>query len=125
MILPGNEENTLPQIVYEEMDGTISIKGRSISPEVEDYFSDFLPYLKDCIEKKPMDMKISFDFEYFNTKTSKLLMQLLYTVKPLEEQGFKIDITWTYEEGDDDMKDIGEDYEDLAQIKFTFIEKPE
>jgi len=125
MILPGNQANTLPKIIYEEIEGTVSIKGRAISTEVEDYFSDFLPYFKDCLEKKPMNLRISIDLEYFNTTASKLLMEFLYIAKETEKRGFHVSVNWYYEEEDEDMLYTGEDYENLSKLKFNFISKAE
>ena len=42
MILPGNLEHTLPKVVYDEIAGTIDIKGKCVSPDVETYFIEFL-----------------------------------------------------------------------------------
>ena len=126
MILPGNEAKTLPSIAYEEMKGTIHIKGRSISPEVEAYYGDFLPYLEDNLKKNPMNLKIDIEFEYFNTKTAKLMMQFFGIVKKnVVEKDLDANITWIIEEGDDDLLEAAEDYEELTKLKFNYITKPE
>lgn len=125
MILPGNEAKTLPVIIYEEMQGKIVIRGRSISAEVDNYFGDFLPYLDENITKNPIDLNVDIDLEYFNTKTAKLLMKMLNTFKKVINNGNELTITWYYEEGDEDMKEAGQDYEQMTGVKFNFIEKPE
>jgi len=125
MILPGNETNTLPKINYDEMAGTVKIEGRSISSDAEIYFNEFLPYFEDCIKRNPMDLILNLDLEYFNTKTSKILMSFFNIAKTVENKGFTVKVNWYYEEGDEDMQDAGDDYESLTKLDFNIIQKPE
>jgi len=125
MILSGNETNTLPKINYDEMAGTVKIEGRSISSDAEIYFNEFLPYFEDCIKRNPMDLILNLDLEYFNTKTSKILMSFFNIAKTVENKGFTVKVNWYYEEGDEDMQDAGDDYESLTKLDFNIIQKPE
>lgn len=126
MILPGNEAHTLPIINYDEIRGTVHIKGKSISPEVEEYYGEFLPYFKDCLSKAPQDLKVTMELEYFNTKSSRILMTFFGIIKDeVAERGFSPDITWILEEGDEDMREAVEDYEDLTKLKMKIEEVPE
>jgi len=126
MILPGNESHTLPIIVYEEMQGTIHLKGRSISSEVDQYFDDFLPYLQENLVKNPMPVAITMEIEYFNTKTAKIFIKFFDIIKKyVVDKGLGYSVTWIVEEGDEDMREAAEDYEQLTRLKFTYVEKPE
>jgi hypothetical protein len=71
-----------------------------------------------------MDLNLTINLEYFNTKTAKLMIRMLDILKKVIASGFKVYVTWIYEDGDEDMKDAGSDYEELTKLKFTFIEKP-
>lgn len=125
MILEGNSVNTLPKIVYEEMNGTISISGRSISTDANKYFLIFLNYLDDCLQKKPMNLKIDIDLEYFNTITARELINFFNIVKKVKKEDFEITINWYADYDDEDMFDAGEDFQSLTKLKFNVIEKPE
>jgi hypothetical protein len=124
--MPGNESHTLPIIVYDEMKGKIKIKGRSISNEAEQYWGEFLTYLKDCTSKRPTDMDITIELDYFGTKTAKILMTFFGIIKDeIVTHGFKANIDWVAEEGDDDNLDIANDYQSLTDLTFNIITKPE
>jgi len=125
MILPGNEAKTLPKIVYEEMKGTVLIQGRSIATTAEEYFDEFVPYFKHCVEKKPMDLTMDIDLEYFNTKSSRIFVEIFEIAKTVEEHNHKVTVNWYYEEGDENMLDSGADYEYVSKLKFNYIKKPE
>ena len=125
MILNGNEVNTLPKIVYEEMDGTISISGRSISTDANKYFLNFLKYLDDCLQKKPMNLKIDVDLEYFNTITARELINFFNIVKKVKKEDFEITINWYADYDDEDMLDAGEDFQAVTKLKFNIIKNSE
>jgi hypothetical protein len=125
MILPGNLAHTLPKVVYDEVEGRISVTGRIIAPDVEDYFAEFLPYLRDCLRLNPMNITVIMDIEYFSTRASKVIMEFFYILKKeiTDKKRFTVDVTWYYEAGDIDMLECGEDYEGLTNFNFKFIEK--
>lgn len=127
MILPGNLEKTLPVVEYDEIAGLIKITGKCVSPEVEKYFSDFLPYLKDCVSKNPMDMMVIMDLEYFSTRASKVIMDMFNILKKelYDKKIFRVKVKWLYGCGDLDMLESGEDYSSLTHFDFEFIEKDE
>lgn len=60
--------------------------------------------------------------EYFNTSSSKCIYDLLKDVKSLKNKGKKVSVRWYYDEDDEDMLEAGEDYSDLLDLPFMFIE---
>jgi SiaC family regulatory phosphoprotein len=126
MILPGNDTHTLPTIIFEEIKGTLSVKGRSISPNAEEYFADFLEYFNECITKNPMNLTIDMDLEYFSTRSARALIKMFDVARKVKDKGFIVIVNWYYEEGDESMKESGEDYAYVSKLKnFNLIEKPE
>jgi len=126
MIIEKNKENTIPKIVFEEMEGTILIEGRAISLEIEKYFDDFLPYLEDCLNKNPINLKVDIKLEFFSTKASLKLANMFNIIKKCKiNNKIDVEINWYYELDDVELLECGEDYEEITGLKFNFIEKPE
>jgi hypothetical protein len=123
MILNSNEANTLPIIEYDELKGEVKISGRSVSVEVNDYFEKFLEYFENYIFKNPTDLNITFEFEYFNTQTVRMIIKFLKNAKKVEESNYKVSVRWIVEEDDEDMIDAGIDFEGVVGIDFNFIYK--
>ncbi len=62
-----------------------------------------------------------FALEYFNTSSSKCLFDIMKIISTYKKQGVEITINWYYEAFDDDMKETGEDYENVLGLKFNYV----
>ena len=65
--------------------------------------------------------EVSFDIEliYFNSSSAKVLMGLFDTLDEVAKAGNRVTITWTYDEDDDNMQEMGEVFsEDLEHAQF-------
>jgi hypothetical protein len=59
---------------------------------------------------------------YFNTASSKIILDILMKLEELHEDGNEVLIEWHYEEDDEDMQEAGEEYSEIVEVPFTFIE---
>jgi len=66
--------------------------------------------------------RIDLAFEYLNSGTSKVVLQMLKSLKDLVASGHKLSINWYYEEGDDDILERGEYYASILGLPISFIE---
>ena len=66
------------------------------------------------------ELNIEINLEYFNTAVSKQLYDLLKTIE--SNQNYKkINLKWFYEDGDDEILESGEIYEELLpRINFSY-----
>jgi len=115
---------TTPYVSISKSQGQIAIKGKSHS---EDSLSFFRPIISE-IEKYASDkdrVEVTFFLEYFNTSTAKCLFDLMRAFKKLEKRGYEVIIHWVYEGEDYDMREIGEDYEEILGLSFMFVEVSE
>lgn len=114
----------LPSLDFIEDEGIIKIWGRSIANEPKDFW---IP-LKEKLEvylKEPRDISISFDLEYFNTPSAKLILDIFKLLREgLKITKRKLMVTWFYD--DEELQEAGEDYESMVGFgKWKFIEKDE
>jgi hypothetical protein len=119
-----DEKNTLPYVSLNEKTGEMIIKGRSTSTSAEVLFEEIIENVKKYLETNFKSMEINIDLEFFNTPTSKKLLDLLKSIKRSSNtNGFEILIKWYFEKDDEDMFDSGKDYEYILEVPFEFIEK--
>lgn len=97
------------------------MKGRSSPQSAVNFYYPILDSLKRTIHETD-NFSLNFNLEYFNTSSSKCIFDILKVAKTASNQGHKIEVNWRYEDWDDDMKEAGEDYEDILGIAFNYIE---
>ena len=54
--------------------------------------------------------------EYFNTSSSKCILDILRKLEKIHEAGGNVTVTWFYEEDDEDMQEAGEDYQRIVKV---------
>lgn len=111
-----------PLVNFDPDEGLLEIKGRS-SPENSILFYQKIIDGLDAYAKSGREQfTASFSFEYFNTSSSKCLFDVFKRLSRIDEAGIKLIINWYYEEDDEDMMEAGEDYADLLELEFNFLE---
>jgi hypothetical protein len=51
------------------------------------------------------------------------MIQILKSIKKIMDYGVSLKVEWHYEEGDDKMRDDGEDLAEVVDIDFEFVEE--
>lgn len=96
--------------------GEVMICGRSIMEDPETFYRPMFKWIKMC----SMDhLHITFKLEYTNTDSSKLMhdfLALLVTNRSIRN----INVSWYYDEGDDEALEMGKDFELLLKCPFEF-----
>ena len=65
---------------------------------------------------------MNVQLEYFNTSSSKCILDVFKKLEGIHKSNNEVIINWYYEEDDEDMLDMGKDYESLIRIPFDFFE---
>jgi hypothetical protein len=113
--IPSTEKTPAVEIHHKE--GMIRVSGCSI-PENADRF--YAP-IQDEVERYAASPRprttVHIALEYFNSSTSKYLLDLLKRLEDLHATGLsQVTLEWYFQEGDLDMKEAGEDYRSLVEF---------
>lgn len=122
MIYHKDATKTTPGIDMNMEEGSIKLVGRSSPENSVLFYSPVLDALKDdkiSLTKLDIDIKL----EYFNTSSSKCLYDVFKQLKRRETTGTELNINWYYEPMDEDMFEAGEDYSELLDLEFNFVEE--
>jgi hypothetical protein len=109
-----------PWIIMEP--GRIFVMGRSIPENPGDFYRSVQTWLTDYSKKFRGKTKISLGFEYINTASMKWIYTLLRELSQVREISVSATITWYYEKGDEDMKELGFILKSLVTSQFTMTE---
>ncbi len=119
-IIQGSEDT--PAITLDKAANSFIISGRSLPEDVVTFYKPTLDWLNTYAASPNADSKFDIKLEYFNTASSKLLLDILMVLDGIaEDKGVKITIAWHYDKEDDDMQEAGEEYSELVSIPFTLI----
>ncbi len=111
-----------PLINFDPEEGILEIKGRSSPENTIQFYQPLMDALDDYLDEAEGGITANIAFEYFNTSSSKCLFDLFKKLGRLEEDDRELNINWFYEEDDEDMMEAGEDYSDLLDLEFNFLE---
>jgi hypothetical protein len=111
-----------PSVKFSVADGNLEIKGRSIPENSLDFYKPLIDWVDSYKEKSGETVNLHVQLEYFNTSSSKCLLDLF---KRLEGYKNKVTVHWYYEQDDEDMLEAGEDYEAIISLPFKMIEVEE
>ena len=54
--------------------------------------------------------------EYFNTSSSKCILDVLRKLEKIHKNGKSVVVKWFYEEDDEDMMEAGENYQRIVSV---------
>ena len=114
-----------PEVVFDANNGKIILKGRSI-PENSIGFYEPLNDWIDAYASNPKEVTtVDVKLEYFNTSSSKCILDLFKKLERLNMSGSEVSVNWYFEEDDEDMEEAGEDYQAIIKLPFNMIEVEE
>ena len=124
-ILKINPSKVNPFVYINSIDGIMDIKGVSIPENANELYDPIINFIKDILTNKVITkFNVCFDLLYFNTSSSKLILDIFMLLKKMEKSNIKVNIKWYYIEDDEEMQENGEDFRDINKLKlFEIIEK--
>jgi hypothetical protein len=116
------EETTHSPRIEFYTNGRLLLEGRSIPEDAAKMYDPLIHFVTN-LDKETVVLDINL--EYFNTATSKKLMELLRHLDA-NNKIFNLYINWHYEEGDDDSVETAEIYEEyIRKGEFRYLEYAE
>jgi len=115
------ETHKTPEVLFDPKNEVFEIKGKSIPDDAEVFFEGILNWIEDYVSNPNENTIIKIDLEYFNISSSKRILFLFYKLNELKEKGKNVKIIWHYNEEDEDMFEVGQDYAFMVKIPFDFV----
>lgn len=102
-----------PKIEFDPNTGNFLLEGRSIPENSMEYYKPLIEWVDEYVKSPQPDTLLTVNLEYFNTSTSKCLVELFRKLENLQPN---VKILWQYEEEDEDMMESGEDFRKIIRI---------
>jgi hypothetical protein len=117
--IKGTQET--PEVLLDSAKGIFSISGKSLPEDVKEFYNPVLKWFQAYAASPNPETVLKIKMDYFNTASSKRLLELFEVVKTIHDAGHNVVIEWHYLEDDEDMQDAGQDYSDLIEMPFKLI----
>jgi hypothetical protein len=114
-----------PYVKFDWEKGVVEIKGRSIPENSVEFYKPLIDWIDEYGNGPKENTIINIQLEYFNTSSSKCILDIFKRLELLFKKGFKVQVNWYYEEDDEDMFEAGEDYQSIINLPFKMIEMEE
>jgi hypothetical protein len=113
-----------PKVYLDPKENHFELSGRSIPEDSVGFYKKILDWIDEYANQPNAETEFKFELEYFNTSSSKNILELLKKLEKIHQDGRgKVHITWYYDEDDEDMEETGEDYKALLNVPLDLIMK--
>lgn len=111
-----------PEIDFNPGTKELKISGRSLPEDVTTFYAPVLEWLDELEETAIGELKFIVNLEYFNTASSKLILDILMKLEDIHSEGSNsIEIIWNFDKRDTDMEEAAEEYSELVEVPFQII----
>lgn len=119
LVIKGTRQT--PDINFDSNSGILKISGRSIPENSFEFYDPILKWLDEYISNPAKSTVLEVMLEYFNTSSSKYILEIFKRFRELANNGAQVNIKWYYDEDDEEMMETGEDYQDVTGMEFEII----
>ncbi|MBO7477849.1 MAG: DUF1987 domain-containing protein [Salinivirgaceae bacterium] len=110
-----------PSVTLDVANEIFEISGRSLPEDVAVFYEPILDWIDRYSEEATGKTIFNFKLVYFNTASSKMILDILLKLEEMHEAGKDVLVRWHYPEDDEDMEEAGEEYSDIVDVPFEQI----
>jgi hypothetical protein len=115
------ESGDTPNVVFDPTRPKFELSGRSLPENAAEFYQPLfewiVEYSKNPLKKTVMEINMF----YFNTSSSKMILDLLYRMEDLQSAGHEVQIIWYCDDDDEDMVEMGEEFSELIEVPVEII----
>jgi hypothetical protein len=116
----------IPEVKLNASTGQCEISGESYLEDTDEFYNNIISWLETFTAEVKKPLNFIFKLTYFNTSSSRSILNVLRVLKKYEDQGGKVTVNWYYPEDDDSIAEEAEDYMKDTGLKINmFAFEPE
>ncbi len=107
-----------PLIILNNETGEYSFTGNSVKQVPDNMYENCILWLEENLSEIKTDINVNFHFNLINSTSHKYIFQILLILQDYTN----ITINWKYDEDDEEIKEMGEDFKEiLNSTSFNII----
>lgn len=111
----------VPSVNFDAESGICELAGESYLEETVEFYTPLIQWLKTYIEEEARPITFNIKLTYFNTSSSRCILDILNILKIYEENGGTVIVNWYFDPDDSDMEEEIEDYMIDSELKISLI----
>jgi len=118
LVIP--EDQSTPQVILDKEKGKFEISGNSLPEDVMGFYKPVINWIENYLKQPNENSQFHVKLTYFNSASSKVILDILTMLEELPQKGNKAEIIWHYIEEDEDMLATGKEFEEMLKVPFTY-----
>ena len=110
-----------PGIDMDPNTGVCEFTGKSFPADVTAFYKPVIDWIEEYGKNPCPKTEVNLKLDYFNTASSKILLEMFNRWETLSKNGNDVVINWYYPDDDDDMQQTGQQYSELLMLPFNKI----
>ena len=107
-----------PLVILDPVDNQFELSGKSLPENAAEFYAPVLDWLADYKEKPLSGTEFNIKLVYFNTASSKMIMDILLILEEMVEEGHKVLVRWHAHRADEDMQEAGREFDEMVDVPF-------
>ncbi len=121
-----HEEHFVPTVDFNCDTGVCELKGESYLEDSAEFYEPLFEWLRTYTQEVKKPITFNFKLRYFNTSSSKCIIDILHILKKYEDEKGEVKVNWYYDADEDDIEDEIEEVDDFmieTGIKIELVAK--
>jgi hypothetical protein len=118
LVIAGTK--TTPSVMFDAETGKLEISGQSYPESALGFYQPIMDWLSEYFKTR-QQASLSFRLLYFNTSSSKCILNILRVLEKAHSEGKKVEVNWYHNEADEQMQETGEEFAEHLTMPFKVI----
>ncbi len=114
--------NDKPKIILDKTRGEFFFIGVSMCEDAFSFYKPVFDWIKQYALEPNPQTDVVFKLTYFNTASSKMILDVMLRFEEIYQMGNKVNIYWHYRPDDEDMEEAGEIYLSRLEVPLHLVE---
>ena len=110
-----------PRVILDPAARQFELSGKSLPENVAEFYAPVLDWLTAYKENPVAGTEFNIKLSYFNTDSTKMILDILLIFEEMAEEGHGVLIRWHAPGADEDMQEAGRVFEEMVRVPFEHL----
>ncbi len=116
------DEFYIPSVDFDATTGICELSGESYIEQTDEFYEPLLDWLREYMSLPGKSITFNLRLAYYNTSTSKKLLDILQLLKLHQQKGFKVTFNWFFDTEDVDIEEDIDDFREITGLNINMID---